>query len=71
MLGLAPIVLWIFALMFALAETTSAIQTPIGYTKAISAWFDRRHGLGLAMSGVGLGGFVLPLMGLGLSTRST
>ena len=53
---------WIFTVMFALAEMTSAIQTPLGYAKAISAWFDRRRGLalGIAMSGVGLGAFVVP-----------
>jgi hypothetical protein len=47
--------------MFALAETTSAIQTPLGYAKAISAWFDPRRGLalGVAMAGVGLGGLVV------------
>jgi MFS family permease len=62
LMGLAPAVLWIFTLMFALAEMTSAIQTPLGYAKAISAWFDRRRGLalGIAMSGVGLGAFVVP-----------
>jgi MFS family permease len=62
LMGLAPAVLWIFILMFALAEMTSAIQTPLGYAKAISAWFDRRRGLalGIAMSGVGLGAFIVP-----------
>jgi len=62
LMGLAPAVLWIFTVMFALAEMTSAIQTPLGYAKAISAWFDRRRGLalGIAMSGVGLGAFVVP-----------
>ncbi len=62
LLGLSPSIFLIFTLMFALAETASAIQTPLGYAKAIAAWFDPRRGLalGIAMSGVGLGGFVIP-----------
>ena len=62
LLGLSPPVFWIFTAMFVLAETTSAIQTPLGYAKAISAWFDPRRGLalGIAMAGVGLGGSVIP-----------
>ncbi|MBV8090586.1 MAG: MFS transporter [Alphaproteobacteria bacterium] len=62
LLGLSPRVFWMFTLMFALAEAASAIQTPLGYAKAIAAWFDPRRGLalGIAMSGVGLGGFVIP-----------
>ena len=62
LMGVAPAALLIFTVMFALAEMTSAIQTPLGYAKAISAWFDRRRGLalGIAMSGVGLGAFVVP-----------
>jgi predicted MFS family arabinose efflux permease len=55
LVGLSPPVFWIFAAMFVLAETTSAIQTPLGCAKAISAWFDPRRGLalGIAMAGVG------------------
>lgn len=62
LLGLSPRVFWVFTLMFALAEAASAIQTPLGYAKAIAAWFDPRRGLalGIAMSGVGLGGFAIP-----------
>ena len=62
LLGLSPHSLLIFTLLFALAEGASAIQTPLGYAKAIAAWFDRRRGLalGIAMSGIGFGGFVMP-----------
>jgi MFS family permease len=71
LLGLSPNSLWVFTALFALAETTSAIQTPVGYAKAISAWFDRRRGLalGIAMAGVGLGGFVIPQLALRLIGR--
>jgi predicted MFS family arabinose efflux permease len=62
LIGISPRVFWVFTVMFAIAEMTSAIQTPLGYAKAISAWFDARRGLalGIAMAGVGLGGAVIP-----------
>jgi predicted MFS family arabinose efflux permease len=60
--GLSPHSFLVFTLLFGLAEATSAIQTPIAYAKAISAWFDRRRGraLGIAMAGIGIGAFITP-----------
>jgi predicted MFS family arabinose efflux permease len=71
LVGLSPKVFWIFTAMFALAEMTSAIQTPLGYTKAISAWFDPRRGLalGIALAGVGLGGTFMPQIAHALIER--
>jgi MFS family permease len=70
-MGLAPHSLVIFTLMMTIASGASAIQTPIGYVKAIAAWFDRRRGLalGITMSGVGLGGFIMPQLAEALIQR--
>jgi MFS family permease len=58
---LGPSVLLLY-LLFVVQGVFSAGQTPTGYVKAISAWFDRERGLalGIAMTGVGLGVAVLP-----------
>ena len=62
LMGLTPHSLPIFIMLFALVSIAGAIQTPLGYTKAIAAWFDRRRGLalGIAMAGVGIGGMIVP-----------
>src|SRR5690349_23756277 len=39
LLALSPQSLLVFTMLFAIAEATSAVQTPIGYAKAIAAWF--------------------------------
>lgn len=62
LMGLTPHSLPIFVLFFTLVSIAGAIQTPLGYTKAIAAWFDRRRGLalGVALAGVGVGGVIVP-----------
>lgn len=62
LLGLTPHSLPIFVIFFAMASIAGAVQTPLGYTKAIAAWFDRRRGLalGIALAGVGVGGIFVP-----------
>jgi predicted MFS family arabinose efflux permease len=62
LLGLTPHSLPIFIVLFAVVSIAGAIQTPLGYTKAIAAWFDRRRGLalGVALAGVGVGGMIVP-----------
>jgi len=61
-MGFTPKSLAIFALFFGVTNMAGSIQTPLSYTKAISAWFDRRRGLalGIALAGVGLGGMFVP-----------
>jgi MFS family permease len=48
--------------LYALAGVAAAGQTPLPYSKAIAAAFDRRRGLalGIAMAGVGVGTALLP-----------
>ena len=62
LMGLTPHSLAIFTLFIGLTNIAGAIQTPLSYTKAISAWFDRRRGLalGIALAGVGLGAMFVP-----------
>jgi predicted MFS family arabinose efflux permease len=61
-LALTPRSLSIFILFFAITGIASAVQTPLAYAKAISAWFDNRRGLalGIAMAGVGVGAMIVP-----------
>jgi MFS family permease len=51
-------------LLFAALGFTNGIVSPVPYGAVISRWFDRRRGLalGLTLLGVGLGAIVLPLV---------
>jgi predicted MFS family arabinose efflux permease len=70
LLSIAPHSLPIFAILFALTSIAGEIQCPLGYTKALAAWFDRRRGLalGISMAGVGLGAMVVPQIAQALIT---
>jgi MFS family permease len=61
-MGLTPRSLAIFMILSGLTNIAGAVQTPLSYTKAITAWFDPRRGLalGIALAGVGLGGIFIP-----------
>ena len=54
-----PMVLFV---VYGLSGLIGAGQTPIAYSKAVSAWFDKQRGLalGIAMAGVGLGTALIP-----------
>ena len=60
--SLAPNSPRMLTLLFALWGFASAFNTPLSYSKSISARFEGKRGLalGIAMAGVGLGGAVLP-----------
>lgn len=59
MLSADPVVLFV---LYGLSGLVGSGQTPIAYSKAVSAWFDKERGLalGIAMAGVGLGTALIP-----------
>lgn len=54
-----PIALFV---LYGVSGFVGAGQTPIAYSKAVAAWFDKQRGLalGIAMAGVGLGVLIVP-----------
>lgn len=62
--SLAPPSLLLFGLLYACMGVAGTVQTPLPYAKTITTWFDEHRGLalGIAMSGVGIGGAVLVQM---------
>jgi predicted MFS family arabinose efflux permease len=62
LVGALPPIPWAFVALYALIGVFGAAHSPLPYAKVVSAWFDNRRGLalGVAMSGIGLGGIILP-----------
>ncbi|HUK58917.1 MAG TPA: MFS transporter [Stellaceae bacterium] len=61
-LGFMKTPYYILVLLFCFQHIFGAAQSPIAYTKAIAAWFDKDRGLalGIAIAGVGLGVAIIP-----------
>lgn len=55
--------IWTFYLRYFLLAVFALGTTHVAFARVITVWFDRRRGLalGIALSGVGLGGFVWPM----------
>ena len=53
---------WLLYPLYIAVGVFSIAQTPLPYSKAVVSWFNAKRGLalGIAVSGVGLGGFLLP-----------
>jgi MFS family permease len=59
---LSPAHSWLIYPLYILSGIFSVAQTPLPYSKAVVSWFKTRRGLalGIAISGVGLGGLLMP-----------
>jgi len=55
--------IWSFYLRYFLLSVFALGTTHVAFARVITLWFDRRRGLalGIALSGVGIGGFIWPL----------
>lgn len=55
--------IWSFYLRYFLLAAFALGTTHVAFARVITLWFDRRRGLalGIALSGVGIGGFIWPL----------
>ncbi|HEY3916171.1 MAG TPA: MFS transporter [Stellaceae bacterium] len=61
-LGLLQPAFWFMVLLFLFHGLFGQGQSPVGYSKALTAWFDKDRGLalGIAIAGVGLGVAAIP-----------
>jgi MFS family permease len=55
--------LWTFYLRYALLAALGLGSTHVAFARVITLWFDQRRGLalGIALSGIGVGGFIWPM----------
>jgi MFS family permease len=62
LLALLQPAFWFMVMLFLLHGLPGQGQSPVGYSKALTAWFDKDRGLalGIAIAGVGLGVAVIP-----------
>jgi predicted MFS family arabinose efflux permease len=62
-LGLIGPSLWPVYLIFVVASIGGPAQSPMTYSKAVAAWFDKERGLalGIATTGSGIGSVLMPL----------
>jgi sugar phosphate permease len=56
--------LWHLLLLYALAGAVGAGSSPVSFSRVIANWFNRKRGLalGIATTGIGLGGLIMPLL---------
>jgi len=54
--------LWLFYLLSILMSFAALPSTPIGFTRAVNAWFDKNKGLalGISLTATGVGAFLIP-----------
>lgn len=55
---------WHLWVLYGLAGLAGAGSTPVAYARVVTSWFDRNRGLalGVASTGIGLGGLIMPLL---------
>lgn len=54
--------LWMFYLLSLVMAFAALPSTPIGFTRAVNAWYDKNRGLalGISLTSTGIGGFLIP-----------